>query len=157
FFSEEVRRITRGQPDASGVVPSLAERGFNGTNFDFSRTLSQGLPIFRTPAGAFSTIATGNTPVIVTDTNGNAIQARQNMIFRPSDNRAYAGNIIPRADVDFRSISLLPAYPLTKSATNATGFVFSLIGVLNTRQETLRIDHSFNQNHSLVARYTHDL
>ena len=158
FFSEEVRRITRGQPDASGSVPSLAERGFNNSNFDFSRTLNLGLPIFRTPAGAFVTTATGNTPVMVTDTNGNTIQARQNMIFRPSDNRAYAGNIIPRADVDFRAIALLDAYPLSNTAaSNPNGFVFSLLGVLNTRQETLRVDHNFNQNHSLVARYTHDL
>ncbi len=157
FFSEEVRRITRGQPDASGTVPSLAERGFNGGNFDYSRTLSQGLPIFRTAAGAFTTTATGNTPVLVTDTNGATIQARQNMIFRPSDNRAYAGNIIPRADVDLRSIALLAAYPLPNSPTNPNGFLFSRIDVLNTRQETIRIDHNFNQNHSLASRYTHDL
>src|SRR5215813_7602240 len=84
FFSEEVRRITRGQPDASGSVPSLAQRGFNGGNFDYSSTLA--LPIFRTPAGAFVTTAAGNTPVMVTDTNGNLIQVRQNQIFRPSDN-----------------------------------------------------------------------
>ena len=157
FFSEEVRRITRGQPDSSGTVPSLAERGFNGSNFDFSRTLNLGLPIFRTPAGAFTTTATGNTPVFVTDTAGNTIQARQNMIFRPSDNRAYAGNIIPRADVDPRAISLLDAWPLSNSATNPNGFLFSRIDVLNTRQETIRIDHSFNQNHSTAVRYTHDL
>lgn len=155
FFSEEVRRITRGQPDASGTVPSLAQRGFNGSNFDYSSTLA--LPIFRTPAGAFVTTAAGNTPVMVTDTNGNLIQARQNQIFRPSDNRAYAGNIIPRADVDPRAIALLNAYPLANSPSNPNGFLFSLISVLNTRQETFRVDHNFNQNHSLVARYTHDL
>ena len=155
FFSEEVRRITRGQPDASGTVPSLAQRGFNGSNFDYSSTLA--LPIFRTPAGAFVTTAAGNTPVMVTDTNGNLIQVRQNQIFRPSDNRAYANNIIPRADVDFRAIALLNAYPLANSPTNPNGFLFSLINVLDTRQETFRVDHNFNQNHSLVARYTHDL
>lgn len=155
FFSEEVRRIIRGQPDASGSVPSLAQRGFNGTNFDYSSTLA--LPIFRTPAGTFTTTAAGNTPVMVTDTSGNLIQVRQNQIFRQSDNRAYANNIIPRADVDFRAIALLNAYPLPNSPTNPNGFLFSLLGVLNTRQETFRIDHNFNQNHSLVARYTHDL
>ncbi|HET7114818.1 MAG TPA: carboxypeptidase regulatory-like domain-containing protein, partial [Pyrinomonadaceae bacterium] len=155
FFSEEVRRITRGQADASGTVPSLAQRGFNGGDFDYSATL--GLPIFRTPAGAFVTTATGNTPVMVTATNGALIQARQNQIFRPSDNRAYVNNIIPRADVDFRAIALLNAYPLANSPSNPNGFVFSRIDVLKTRQETIRIDHNFSDKHSLVARYTHDL
>ncbi|HZN07397.1 MAG TPA: carboxypeptidase regulatory-like domain-containing protein [Pyrinomonadaceae bacterium] len=155
FFSEEVRRITRGQADASGTVPSLAQRGFNGGDFDFSSTL--GLPIFRTPAGAFTTVATGNTPVMVTATNGALIQARQSQIFRASDNRAYVNNIIPRADADFRAIALLNAYPLANSPNNPNGFVFSRIDVLNTRQETIRIDHSFNQNHNLFGRYTHDL
>ena len=155
FFSEEVRRITRGQADASGTVPSLAQRGFNGGDFDYSATL--GLPIFRTPAGAFVTTAAGNTPVMVTATNGSLIQARQSQIFRPSDNRAYVNNIIPRADVDFRAIALLNAYPLPNSVSNPNGFIFSRIDVLNTRQETIRIDHNFNDKHSLVGRYTHDL
>lgn len=155
FFSEEVRRITRGQADASGTVPSLAQRGFNGGDFDYSSTL--GLPIFRTPAGAFTTVATGNTPVMVTATNGASIQARQNQIFRPTDNRAYVNNIIPRGDVDFRAIALLNAYPLPNSPSNPNGFIFSRIDVLNTRQETIRIDHNFNDKHSLVGRYTHDL
>lgn len=155
FFSEEVRRITRGQSDASGSVPSLAQRGFNGGNFDYSASL--GLPIFRTPAGAFVTAAAGNTPVMATDTAGNLIQVRQSQIFRQADNRPYAGNIIPRADVDPRAIALLDAYPLANVAGNPNGFLFSRIDILNTRQETIRIDHSFNQNHSLVTRYTHDL
>lgn len=155
FFSEEVRRITRGQTDASATVPSLAQRGFNGGNFDYSSTLA--LPLFRTPAGAFTTVATGNTPVMAIDTNGNNIQVRQNQIFRQADNRPYAGNIIPRADVDPRAIALLDAYPLANVAGNPNGFLFSRIDVLNTRQETLRIDHTFNEKQSLFGRYTHDL
>ncbi len=155
FFSEEVRRITRGQTDASATVPSLAQRGANGGDFDYSSTL--GLPLFRTPAGAFVTTAAGNTPVMVTATNGATIQARQNQIFRPADNRAYVNNIIPRGEVDFRAIALLNAYPLANVPGNPNGFLFSRIDVLNTRQETIRIDHSFNDKHSLVGRYTHDL
>jgi hypothetical protein len=155
FFSEEVRRIIRGQTDASATTPSLLERGANGADFNFSATL--GLPIFRTPAGAFVTTATGNTPVLVTDTNGNTIQARQSQIFRPSDGRAYAGNIVPRADVDPRSIALLAAYPLPNSLTSANGFTFSPVTILNTRQETVRIDHIINDNHRIFGRYTHDI
>jgi len=154
FFSEEMRRVIRAQSDASATVPSLAQRGFGGGNFDYSSTL--GLPICRTTAGAFTTTCTGtNTPVFVTDTNGATIQARQNQIFRPTDNRAYAGNIIPRTDVDPRSIALLAAYPLPNNGAN--GFLFSRTDVLNTQQETLRIDHNFNTSNTFFARYTQDV
>jgi hypothetical protein len=154
FFSEEVRRVIRGQTDASGTVPSLAQRGLNGANFDYSSTL--GLPICRTTAGAITTTCTGtNTPVLVTDTSGAVIQARQSQIFRPSDGRAYAGNIIPRSDVDPRALALLAAFPLPNNGAN--GFVFSRVDVLDTRQETFRLDHNFNTNNTLFARYTQDL
>ncbi len=155
FFSEEVRRIIRGQPDASFTVPSLAQRGFNGGDFNYSASL--GLPLYRTAAGAFTTTATGNTPVTALDTAGNTIQVRQSQVFRPSDNRPYAGNIIPRGDVDPRAIALLAAYPLSNSLTNPNGFAASLVGVQNTRQETARIDHTFNERNTIFGRYTHDL
>lgn len=157
FFSQEVRRVTRGEADASATVPTAAERGANGGAFDFSRTLASGLPLYRTAAGVITTTATGNTPVNVTDTNGNTIQARQNQIFRPADGRAYAGNIIPRSDVDPRSIALLAAYPEANTPGTVNGFTTSRINVLNTRQETLRIDHNFNDSNRLYGRYTHDL
>ncbi len=153
FFSEEVRRVIRAQAEATGTVPSLAQRGFNGANFDYSASL--GLPLCQNAAGAISTTCTGgNTPVLVTDTAGNRIQARQSQIFRPSDGRAYAGNIIPRADVDPRAIALLDAYPLANNGPN--GFLFSRTDVLNTRQETIRIDHAFNANNTVFGRYTQD-
>ncbi|HEX8354911.1 MAG TPA: TonB-dependent receptor, partial [Pyrinomonadaceae bacterium] len=154
FFSEEVRRIIRGQTDASASVPSLAQRGFGGGNFDFSANLA--LPICRTTAGAITTTCTGtNTPVLVTDTNGATVQARQNQIFRPSDGRAYAGNVIPRTDVDPRAIALLGAYPLAN--TGANGFTFSRVDILNTRQETIRLDHNFNDRNTIFGRYTQDV
>lgn len=163
FFSEEVRRVTRGQTDASAAVPTAAERGINGGNFDFSRTLGLGQLLYRTPAttaapnGTITTTATGNTPVSVTDTNGAVIQARQNQIFNPLTGRAYAGNIIPRSDVDPRALALLNAFPLPNTPNTINGFTSSRIDVLNTRQETIRIDHNFNDNNRIFGRYTHDL
>src|SRR6185503_2218551 len=77
----------------TSTVPTLAQRLGN-----FSSSL--GAPLFLTPGGTATTTATGNTPINVTDTNGNVIQARVGMIFRPSDRRAYAGNIIPNATFD---------------------------------------------------------
>ncbi|MDQ3132517.1 MAG: Plug and carboxypeptidase regulatory-like domain-containing protein, partial [Acidobacteriota bacterium] len=98
FFSEEQRRIIRATTDAGAIAPSALERAG-----DFSATL--GLPLFRTAAGAFTTVATGNTPVTAIDTAGNTIQIRQSQVFRPSDNRPYAGNIVPQSDIDPRSRS----------------------------------------------------
>lgn len=154
FFSEEQRRITRGITEALATVPSLAERSGN-----FASAL--GLPLFRSTAGTGSSCtAPGvgsctNTPLLVTDTNGNTVQARAGMIFRPSDGRAYVGNIIPQSDIHPVAQALLGAYPLPNTGT--TGLTFSPINALKTRQETMRIDHNINDNHRLFGRYTHDL
>src|SRR5690242_14244491 len=72
----------------TSTVPTLAERVG-----DFSALL--GAAIFRTPDGIVTTSAAGNAPILATDTNGNTVQVRQNMIFRPSDHLAYARNVIP--------------------------------------------------------------
>ena len=148
FFSEEVRRIIRGTSDAGALVPSALERQGN-----FSARL--GLPIYRTPSGTFTTTAAGNTPVTAVDTAGNTIQILQNQIFRPLDNRPYANNIIPIGDIDPRALGLSQAYPLPNSGTN--GFTFSPANINNTRQEVIRIDHNFNENHKIFGRYTRDL
>ncbi len=153
FFSEEQRRITRGITESTVVVPSLAERSGN-----FSSAL--GLPLFRTNAGTASCTTPGvgtcsTTPIVVTDTNGNSTQARAGMVFRQTDNRAYAGNIVPSSAFDPLALALLDAYPLPNTGTNQ--FNFSPINALKTRQETIRIDHNFNQNQRLFGRYTHDL
>jgi hypothetical protein len=153
FFSEEQRRITRGITEALATVPSLAERSGN-----FASAL--GLPLFRTNAGTASCTTPGvgtcsNTPLLVTDTNGASIQARAGMVFRPTDGRTYAGNIIPQSDFHPISVSLLSAYPLPNTGTS--GLTFSPINALKTRQETIRIDHNISDNHRLFGRYTHDL
>ena len=154
FFSEEVRRITRGSTSAEPSVPTAAQR-----TGDLSSLL--GAPLFRstsTTSPACTNPGVGTcttTPLLVTDTNGGIVQARQNQVFRPSDGRAYANNVIPSAEIDPRSRALLQTYPLPNSGIN--GFTFSAINVNNTQQETLRIDHIINQNHRLFGRYTRDL
>lgn len=154
FFSHEQRRITRGITQSTIIVPSLAERAG-----DFSSAL--GLPLFRTSAAtpaSCTTPGTGTcttTPLLVTDTNGAVIQARAGMVFRPTDGRAFVGNIIPSGSIDSRSLSFLTAYPLPNGGTNQ--FTFSPINFLKTKQETIRIDHNFNSNYRLFGRYTQDL
>ena len=142
FFSEEQRRITRGITEATATVPSLAERVGN-----FSSNL--GLPLFRTSAATPASCTTPgvgtctNTALNVTDTAGNVIQARAGMVFRAADGRAYFGNIVPLSDFDSRSIALLNAYPLPNSG--ASTFTHSPINALRTQQESIRIDHNFNE------------
>ena len=153
FFSHEQRRITRGITESTAIVPSLLERAGN-----FSAQL--GLPLFRNAANnaACTTPGVGtctNNPVLVTDTEGGTIQARAGMIFRPTDGRAYVGNIIPASDIDPRSLALLTAFPLPNTGTNQ--FTHSPVTGLRTRQESIRIDHNFNDNQRLFGRYTHDL
>ncbi|HZH33045.1 MAG TPA: TonB-dependent receptor [Pyrinomonadaceae bacterium] len=152
FFSHEQRRVTRGITEATSTVPSLAQRAGN-----FTQNL--GAPIFLTNAGTgvCTTPGTGtcsNNPANVVDTAGTTVQARTGMIFRPSDGRAYAGNIIPTSDFDPRALALLAAFAPPNSGTNS--LTFSPINFLKTRQETLRIDHNINNNHKLFGRYTQD-
>jgi len=79
---------SRSPVDEFSTVPTAVERLGN-----FSGDL--GLPLCTTPAGQTTTKCAGNTPIMVTDTNGNLLQAQQGMIFRPSDHEAYAGNVVP--------------------------------------------------------------
>lgn len=147
FFSEEVRRIIRGAADTSGTVPTAAQR-----TGDFSANLG-GL-LFRQADGTSGTTATG-TPLFVTNTSGAVVQARSGMVFRPTDGRAYVGNIIPNTDISPLALSLLTAYPLPNTGVNL--FSSTPLNLNNTRQESIRIDHNFNDNHRLFGRYTHDL
>lgn len=148
FVSYEGRRVNRGVTDTTILVPSALERAGN-----FSATL--GAPLCLTAANAVTTTCTGtNTPILVQDTAGATIQARQGMIFRQSDNLAYAGNIIPTGSLDARSLGLLAAFPLPNIGTN--GLQATPINILNTNQEVIRIDHNFTSNHKIFGRFTKD-
>lgn len=132
----------------TSTVPTVAQR-----RGDFSANL--GAPLFRTPAGVVTTEAGGNTPINVTDTNGNTIQARLGQIFRPSDRRAYVGNIIPISTFDSVSAELLNRYPLPTSAALANNF--SRVGNESIEQDQfdVRIDHKFSDNDQLFGRFSY--
>ncbi|HEY9500227.1 MAG TPA: carboxypeptidase-like regulatory domain-containing protein, partial [Pyrinomonadaceae bacterium] len=97
------------------TVPTLAQR-----RGDFSASL--GAALFITPSGTVTTTASGNSPVTVTDTNGNVIQARSGQVFRPSDHLAYAGNIISTNSFDPVASLLLQRYPTPTSTGAANNF-----------------------------------
>ena len=96
------------------------------------------------------------TPSSCTDTNGNNLQARAGMIFRLADNRAYAGNIVP-ASRHRRALARAAARPTRCRTPAPRSSSTRRSTALKTRQETIRIDHIFNDNHRLFGRYTHDL
>ncbi len=150
FYSQDFRRISRASTTNTITVPTAAER-----NGDFSARLGSNL-CFNTATSPTAGVcsSTFTVPVLVTDTNGTIIQARQNQLFN-TVNRAYAGNIISSGDISPISRALLNAYPLPNSGTN--GFIYNANTIQNTRQEVVRIDHSFNSNNSIFGRYTHDL
>ncbi len=149
FLSYEGRRQRRGISDTTILVPSALERQGN-----LSATL--GLPLCRQTNNTINTTCTaaGAVPVMVLDTTGATIQARQAMVFRPSDGRAYAGNIIPLSDIDPRSIGLLAAYPGATIGNNS--FQFTPQNLLNTDQYVVRLDYNINSNHKIYGRYTRD-
>lgn len=128
------------------TVPTQAQRGG-----DFSANL--GLPLFRAADGSIATVASG-TPVMVTDTNGNSIQARAGQIFRPSDKRAYAGNFIPVGTFDATARRLLDRYPTPTSAGLANNFSRTANEPLDQDQFDIRIDHKFSDRDRLFGRYS---
>jgi Carboxypeptidase regulatory-like domain/TonB-dependent Receptor Plug Domain len=150
FYSQDFRKISRASTTNTTLVPSVAERAG-----DFSSRLGSNLCL-TTAATPTSGVCGGTfvTPIFVTDTTGASVPARQNQIFNAAG-RAYAGNVITASDINPVSRALLGLYPLPNTGTNQ--FVYNAIGIQNTRQEVIRIDHNFNANNSIFGRYTHDL
>lgn len=132
----------------TSTVPTPAQRSGN-----FSSSL--GAPLFLTPSGAVTTTAAGNTPINVTDTNGNTIQARAGQLFRPGDRRAYAGNIIPVATFDPVAAALLNRYPLPTTSGAANNF--SRVGNESQNQDQfdVRIDHRLSDKNQLFGRFSY--
>jgi hypothetical protein len=132
----------------TSTVPTLVNR-----NGNFSSSL--GALLYRTAAGAVTTAATGNTPIMVTDTAGNSIQVRQNQIFRPTDKLAYAGNIIPIGDFDATARLLLNRFPLPTSSGAANNFTTIGNEEQNQDQFDVRIDHNLNETGRIFGRYSY--
>jgi Carboxypeptidase regulatory-like domain/TonB dependent receptor len=129
------------------TVPTLAQR-----QGDFSSNL--GAPLFFQANGSIGTAATAN-PVNVVDTNGNTIQARAGQIFRPSDHRAYAGNMIPTNTFDPVSTLLLQRYPSPTSAGAANNFTHAGNESDDQDQFDVRLDHRFSSSDQIFGRFSY--
>lgn len=130
-------------------VPTLAQRGG-----DFSANLGAPLFLQTTATTASATTVNTGTPINVVDTNGNTIQARAGQIFRISDRRAYAGNIIPPADFDSVARRLLDRYPLPTSSGAANNFRRVANEATTQDQFDVRLDHHFSDRNQLFGRFS---
>ena len=140
----------------TSTVPTLAERD----NGDFSKLL--GLPLFRDPSNnnAVTTNPTNaqgnpNTPIMTKDTAGAVTQVRQNMIFRPSDHLAYAGNVIPVGTFDPVAANLLTNYPLPTNTAQANNYTRIDNEPDNQDQFDIRLDHRFSSRNQVFGRYSY--
>jgi hypothetical protein len=136
----------------SSTVPTAAER-----TGDFSAIL--GKPLFKNSSGVVttdpSTDGTPNTPVLVTDTHGNTLQAKQNMVFRPADHLAYSGNIIPVNTFDSAAAALLNIYPQPTSSGAANNFRRTGDEPDSQDQFDVRLDHRFSTRDQIFGRYSY--
>jgi Carboxypeptidase regulatory-like domain len=129
------------------TVPTNAQRQGN-----FSSSL--GALLYLQPNGSISTTVTAN-PVNVTDTNGNTIQARVGQIFRPTDHRAYTGNLIPVNTFDSVAATLLQRYPMPTTSGAANNFTRIGNEPDNQDQFDVRLDHRFSANDQVFGRYSY--
>jgi len=128
------------------TVPTLAQR-----QGDFSSSL--GAPLFIQSSGSVGVTPTAN-PVTVIDTNGNSIQARTGQIFRPSDHRAFAGNLIQSGTFDPVAARLLQRYPNPTSSGAANNFTRIGNEADNQHQFDFRIDQHFSEANQLFGRFS---
>lgn len=156
FFNYEGLRRTVPRQFTS-TVPTQAFR-----NGDFSGSL--GAFICRnTTTGATVTnqsvgCPTGATPVTVTNTNNQIIQAQVGQLFRQSTvaaNRlAFAGNIIPTSEFDPAARAILALLPQPNLPGSQRNYFVNSSDTVNTNQGTLRIDHNFTENARIFGRYS---
>jgi len=129
------------------TVPTVAQRQGN-----FSTSV--GALLYLQPNGSVNTTVTAN-PVNVTDTSGNTIQARVGQLFRPSDHRAYAGNMIPTNTFDPVAALLLQRYPVPTSSGVANNFTRIGNEPDNQDQFDLRLDHRLSANDQIFGRFSY--
>jgi len=145
----------------TSTVPTVAERGGN-----FSALLTPTVyfvaPACNTTPPTITTSLNStcngaslpNAPLNVTDTNGSTVQVHQGMIFRPSDRRAYAGNIIPITSFDPVAATLLNLYPQPTSTGAANNFTRVGNEPDTADQFDIRIDHRFSVSDQVFGRYS---
>jgi hypothetical protein len=144
FASYEGQRVRKALTQTFTVPTDLMRGG------DFSQVL--GLPVCSNSLGTLTTDCTGgNTPIIVTQTDGTTTQAHQGTVYRPSDRRAYAGNIVT-GPFDPVATGLLAVMPHATSAGTSSNLLATNTQSIGVNEYSARLDHQFTQNNTTYAR-----
>ena len=128
---------------------------YQGTRQLIGKTVTSTVPTNAERGGDFSALLGATLPQTTKDTNGNTIQVRQGMIFRPSDHLAYAGNKIPVNTFDPVAVQLLNHYPVPTSYGAANNFRLLGNEPDNQDQFDIRIDHRFSSRDQVFGRYSY--
>jgi len=133
-------------------IPGIYSRGHDKTFFFFSEEWRR---IIRQPTENFVTVPT------LRERNGDFSQGTARL-FDPTTGLEFTNKRILSNRIDPVALAVLklypePTIPATTPGVDPNRILVSVPGINNTRQETLRLDHSFSSNQQLTGRYTHDL
>ncbi len=144
----------RSPVDSFATVPTPAELQGN-----FSGLL--GSPLYTTASGESTTVATGNTPLMVAETGPGcpptcsaSVQARQGMIFLQPGNIAYANNILP-GPFNSTALALLGYYPSETASLAGQILNYHLQTNLPSLSQRLNVNvtHQISSKLSLAVNY----
>jgi hypothetical protein len=168
FFDYAGLREVRGQTFVNSVPTAKTRTG------DFSELL--GATLCTDSSGAAGTCGGSfTTPLNVTDTAGNTIQARVGMIFDPLTTRAnpgfnsaqpasaanpqilrsaFAGNLIPANRINQVGLNVASIYPLPLGAGTVNNYTSVVNRAAGSDAFTVRLDHTFSDRDKFFARYS---
>lgn len=149
FFVNFGGTWSRSPVDEFSTVPTLLERP---TSQGSSVTFPTAALLYTTPASLTTSDPTGNAPLIVTDTNGATLQAREGMIFNPANHEQYAGNTLtgPFNPVALSLLSYIPAENLPGERLNYH-LQTNVPGVSN--RLNVNVTHQISEKISLQVNY----
>lgn len=133
-------------------IPGVYGSGRDKTFFFWSHEWRK---IIRQPTENFQTVPT------LRERNGDFSQTPGTQVIDPLTGTQFPGNIIPANRIDPIARAVLnfypePTFPATTAGRDPNRILAIAPAILDTRQETLRVDHTINDNHKLIGRYTHD-
>jgi hypothetical protein len=144
FVTYEGQRVRKSLTQTF-TVPTDLMRGGN-----FSQVL--GLPLCSNSAGVATTDCSGgNAPIDVTQTDGTTTQAHQGTVYRPSDRRAYVGNIVT-GTFDPVATALLGVIPHATLAGTSSNLLATNTQSIRLDQYSARLDHQITSKDTAYAR-----
>ncbi|MEK7830495.1 MAG: carboxypeptidase-like regulatory domain-containing protein, partial [Acidobacteriota bacterium] len=169
FFADYAgTREVRGQTFVNSVPTAKARTG------DFSEYL--GANLCTNAAGAAGACAGAfTTPLMVSNTTGQTVQARAGMMFDPLTTRAnpafnaaqavsaanpqilrsaFANNIIPAARINPVGFNVASIYPLPQNSSLTNNYTSVVNRRVGSDAITVRLDHEFSERDKFFARYS---